>query len=191
MKNILDWLFEDNDQILISPNPWMLYGYKKEDLLFIYEKWLSFSLLRELYDLEMTLNMYYFQDRNLVLETYYNYKSICDENWISINYFLDIDQFFEKMKTKHTTQKTKKSKQWYIYIIKSWDYYKIWKTLDLKNRIKRYITENPNEIEVIHSFQVEDYDRQELELHYKFKSKNHNREWFMLDGDDILFLKTL
>lgn len=192
MKDILDWIFEDSDKIIIwSVERLSISSYKKIDIEFAYKKWLSFSFLKELYWLESTLEMYYYQDRYLVLDTYYKYKFICDNNGIEINYFVNIDEFFEKMNTKHSGRNDRKWKKWYIYLIKSWDYYKIWKTIDIKKRVKRYITENPNEIELIHSFESLDYDRQELELHHKFKSKNHNREWFILNADDILFFKTL
>lgn len=192
MKNILDWIFEDNDKMIIwSIQKWLMHHYTKDDLTFMYKKWLSFSLLRELCSLESVLEMYYHQDQYRILETYHKYKSICDNNGIEINYFVNIDEFFKEMNIRYKKQDKIKNRQWYIYIIKSWDYYKIWKTIDVKKRIKKYITENPNEIELIHSFESADYDRQELELHYKFKSKNHNREWFMLDANDILFLKSL
>lgn len=192
MQNILEWMFEDNDKMIIwSIQKWLMHSYKINDLTFIYKKWLSFSLLRELYSLESVLEMHYLQDQYLILETYHKYKSICDNNGIEINYFVNIDEFFKEMSIRYKKQDRIKNKQWYIYVIKSWDYYKIWKTTDVKKRVKKYITENPNEIELIHSFESADYDRQELELHYKFKSKNHNREWFMLDADDVLFLKSL
>lgn len=193
MKNILDWIYKNNNEIIIwSTETLQINSFKKEDLLYFHNKWLDFSLLRKLYNLYSELEMYYYQDKSLILETYYTYKDICDKNWIEINYFVNIDEFFKNMDNKnHWTSDTKKSIKWYIYIIKSWDFYKIWKTTNLKNRIKKYITENPNEIELIHSFESNDYSRQELELHYKFKNKNHNREWFILEESDILFLKTL
>lgn len=193
MKNILDWIFEENKYMLIwSVSWWWISSYSKEDIEFVYNKWLSFSLLRELYNLETVLEMYYYQDNvSTIIDEHLKYKIICDRYWIDIKHFIHIDIFIEKMGNKYWEQKDSKNKKWYIYIIKSWGYYKIWKTINLNNRVKKYITENPNEIELIHSFESDDYTKQEFELHLKFKEKNYNREWFMLDADDILFLKSL
>lgn len=77
----------------------------------------------------------------------------------------------------------------YLYIIKSGEYYKIGKALKPKQRIKTYITENPNKITVILCEKVKDYTKTEKELHSKFKDKNHNREWFNLDDKDINLIK--
>lgn len=101
--------------------------------------------------------------------------------------------YFEEIKKEKEILSNFKipNNKWYIYIIKSWNYYKIWKTKDIRKRSKKYITENPWKIEMIHSYEVDDYTIEENRLHKKFKEKNHNREWFLLDENDILYLKNL
>jgi len=91
--------------------------------------------------------------------------------------------------TKLICNKNTQYKKWYIYIIKQWKYYKIWKTIDIQSRIKKYITENPNEIELIHSYKVKDYTSEEKILHNKYKNKNYRWEWFELSKEDILYIK--
>lgn len=73
----------------------------------------------------------------------------------------------------------------YIYVIKSTKHYKIGRTLKPKQRIKKYVTENPDEIEVILCEKVKDYIEVEKNLHWILKHKNHNREWFNLNDVDL------
>lgn len=77
----------------------------------------------------------------------------------------------------------------YIYVIKSNEYYKIGRTLNPKQRIKKYITENPEKVKVILCKKVKDYIKTERSLHWIFGHKNYNREWFNLDKKDIKILK--
>lgn len=48
-----------------------------------------------------------------------------------------------------------------------------------------YKTENPYWINVIYTFEHEDYIEIERELHQKVQNKNIRWEWFNLDNDDI------
>lgn len=91
----------------------------------------------------------------------------------------------------NSTKKIKRKIIWYIYLIKVWKFYKIWKTININNRFNKYVTENPEKPELIHTFKSDDYTKSELELHDKFKNKNYNREWFKLDKNDVLYIKTL
>lgn len=88
-------------------------------------------------------------------------------------------------------KKLPKKIKWYVYLIKIWIYYKIWKTININTRFNKYITENPEKPELIHIFETNDYTQTEIELHNKFNHKNHNREWFKLDQEDILFIKNI
>ena len=83
----------------------------------------------------------------------------------------------------------KKKQEGYIYVIKSNKRYKIGRTLNLEQRIEKYITENPDKIEVILCEKVKDYVGVEKELHLIFEYKNHNREWFNLNNEDIKSIK--
>ena len=85
-----------------------------------------------------------------------------------------------------------KSKQkGYIYVIKSLNKYKIGKTKNLKNRMRKYITESPEPIEVILTENINDYTKCETELHKKLLNKNYNREWYDLDDSDFDIIKNI
>lgn len=76
--------------------------------------------------------------------------------------------------------------KWYIYIIQDHTgMTKIWMTKNIKNRVMNYKTENPYWINVIYTFEHEDYIEIERELHQKVQNKNIRWEWFNLDNDDI------
>lgn len=92
----------------------------------------------------------------------------------------------EKRYLKIQLENTKKG---YIYVIRSWEFYKIWKTINPNSRIKKYITENPNEIEVICFFETENYNEHERLLHTIFAEKRHKGEWFKLTEEDVLKIK--
>lgn len=76
--------------------------------------------------------------------------------------------------------------KWYIYIIQDHTgMTKIWMTKNIKNRVMNYKTENPYWINVIYTFEHEDYIEIERELHQKVQNKNIRWEWFNLDNNDI------
>ena len=78
----------------------------------------------------------------------------------------------------------------FIYIIKSNGLYKIGKTIDLKSREKKYITENPFGIELIYSKLVNNYSEYERKLLDHFKDKLVlGNEWFRLTDKDLIFIK--
>lgn len=97
----------------------------------------------------------------------------------------------EEEEIKQLPEEVKKDLDGFIYIIKSGEFYKIGKTININNRFKKYITENPNRIELVYYFYVKNYSIEEEKLHDIFKHKQHNREWFKLDPEDILYIKTL
>lgn len=127
-------------------------------------------------------------------KNYINLMKIFDDNDINKDYFWirspeENKLYIENLQKEKWNYKRKINK-WYIYIIKSWEYYKIWKTKNINKRSKKYITENPNEIEIVCIIESDDMDILEKEFHNKFKDKKHNREWFNLCDEDILFFKS-
>ena len=95
------------------------------------------------------------------------------------------------MVKKYKPEEKKLSKQvsGWIYIYKQGEYYKIGKSKDEDCRVKKYITENPEPVELIFKHKVPDYTKTEKDLHKLFKLKNHHSEWFKLDQDDLLTIK--
>lgn len=78
-----------------------------------------------------------------------------------------------------------------IYIYKDGSYYKIGRTKNHDSRYKKYLTENPRELELILMIPTDDYVSLEKEIH---TSLNHlrvvgKREWFLLKQSDIEFIK--
>lgn len=92
---------------------------------------------------------------------------------------------------KETKIKERKISKWFIYVIRSWDLYKVWKTNNIKTRTKKYITENPYLLDLIHCYETLDMTQEEERLHLLFSDKRKRWEWFSLSEDDILYIKTL
>ena len=101
------------------------------------------------------------------------------------------DEYWENAYSfENNKKKEKKKQEGYIYVIKSNKHYKIERTLNPEQRIEKYITENPNKIEVILCEKVKDYVGVEKKLHSIFEYKNHNREWFNLNDEEISLIKS-
>lgn len=100
-------------------------------------------------------------------------------------------EMFERMNKINNTKTEINKRSGYVYIIKSQNKYKIGKASKIKDRIKKYITENPEPIEIILTEKVSDYTNCESELHKKLSHKNYNREWFELDDSDFIIIKTI
>ena len=97
----------------------------------------------------------------------------------------------ERMIKRHNNDSREKTSQrrGYIYLLKSRDIYKIGKTLNLRDRSKRYRAENPFGTRVLFQKEVDNYTNVERGLLEKFKEKRFSGEWFKLDEDDILWIK--
>lgn len=67
-----------------------------------------------------------------------------------------------------------------IYILKTAGLYKIGRTKNLTNRLKKYVTENPHPIEVVHTRVVEDYVQTESQLHNLVGHLKVRGEWYSL-----------
>ena len=107
---------------------------------------------------------------------------------------IDIELYNEKIYNEiYNIQNVKseiiKEKIGYIYVYRDLDLYKIWKTLNIKDRNKKYITENPRAI-MIHNYKTNNYDEEELILHKKFEDKRIRWEWLKLNEKDILYIKS-
>jgi hypothetical protein len=79
----------------------------------------------------------------------------------------------------------------YIYLIKSQNLYKIGRAKNIDSRIKKYITENPYEIEVIFKVFVDDYFSEEEKLLKMFESRWIRGEWFSLNDEDVELIKKM
>ena len=115
-------------------------------------------------------------DREIIEYTYWLEKRVAElEHKLSI-----AKKYFEEVESRKYPTK------WFIYIIQDHTWMtKIWMTKNIKNRVMNYKTENPYWINVIYTFEHEDYIEIERELHQKVQNKNIRWEWFNLDNDDI------
>lgn len=85
-----------------------------------------------------------------------------------------------------------KRKDWYVYFIQDSNWFvKIWKTINIKNRTKKYITENANEIKLINKIYYNDYNKAEIMWHEFFENQRHNRERYKLNETDIRFISDM
>jgi hypothetical protein len=77
----------------------------------------------------------------------------------------------------------------FVYVIESGRYYKIGSTKNPKNRFRKYITENPNKIEVVIQKEAYSYIDAEKLLHELFNEKRCHGEWFLLNEEDLVLIK--
>ena len=91
----------------------------------------------------------------------------------------------EYQKTRTEKSGSDKKTAGYVYIYQQSDFYKIGRSKDRECRKKKYVTENPEPIDLVYRQEVSDYKEAEKALHEAFCDKQHNREWFELDESDI------
>ena len=194
-SKVLDFIFNWKDNVVIWANSFITFDFatiSREEIEIFIEKWMNLDEVKQLKNWQEALKfMYWFNNLNFYEEVY-KLREICDKYGLNFNYFINIERIKKSYENeKMFREKSKKDeKKWLIYIIKASWKYKIWKTKKLKNRVWKYITENPGEIEIIHNFKALDYHGKERELHERFKDKNINREWFELDEKDLEIIKS-
>jgi hypothetical protein len=98
-------------------------------------------------------------------------------------YNLQVDEYWEKLARIESDpinkEKIKQPKNGFIYVVKSGGFYKIGRTKNRK-RIKTYITENPNEIEVCLFIESKDCEKTEKILLEKYRPFHYRGEWFAI-----------
>ena len=78
----------------------------------------------------------------------------------------------------------------WIYVLKGDRYYKIGQAVCIDNRLKQIEPKMPFPTELVHSFEVDDMNITEKELHEHFADKRTNGEWFALTEDDVEWLRS-
>lgn len=78
-----------------------------------------------------------------------------------------------------------------VYVLKSGDFCKIGRTSNLTARIPALSIALPQPSEVVVVLETTDHVRLERDLHKKFSDKRVNGEWFILDDDDIAWIRCL
>lgn len=111
------------------------------------------------------------------------YNDVVDEEWR-----IEMEKVNEECSKEYKINKPSKG---YIYIYKQKDLYKIGKSKKFDCRFKKYVTENPEPIELVFKASSNDYSLAEESLHIKFTSSNYNREWFRLNDNDLDLLRNI
>ena len=107
---------------------------------------------------------------------------------VNYNKTLELEQStLEEYATKPLTKK----ESGYVYLYKSGEHYKIGRSKSPTARRVKYITENPNKIDVLLEVKVNNYKEQEAELLNLYKNKKHRGEWFCLNAKDVKKIQTL
>lgn len=76
-----------------------------------------------------------------------------------------------------------------VYILQGDKYFKIGKSRDLEKRLRLFNLTLPFKVELIHRIYTNDCSYLESYFHKLFASKRVNGEWFLLEPEDIEFLK--
>ena len=94
----------------------------------------------------------------------------------------------QALTTKQKHKNINESNFGYVYVIKMQNSYKIGITRNPDRRFNQFL-KLPYPIEEIMTVFVPDYTKKEEFLHYKYKDKNINGEWFDLSETDLDFIK--
>jgi Meiotically Up-regulated Gene 113 (MUG113) protein len=78
-----------------------------------------------------------------------------------------------------------------VYIVECYGFYKIGKTVNLKNRIREMQTGNPIELQVAHVIYSDRHSDVEQALHAVFADQNVHGEWFKLSDKQIDSIKSM
>ncbi len=92
---------------------------------------------------------------------------------------------------KQENKRQKKKTKGHIYVVESRGKFKIGKTKHLRSRLKKYVTENPDEVKTVHVFDGDDRELEEARIHKKFSQKRIHGEWFALSDEDLNYIKSL
>lgn len=80
----------------------------------------------------------------------------------------------------------------YVYVLQmeGHDYYKIGRTSNPDRRIRQIRPQMPARLKVVFAHRVSDCHFWESQLHFDYKSKRLNGEWFLLDSLDLQRIET-
>ena len=80
----------------------------------------------------------------------------------------------------------RKTRNAYLYLVKSGDYYKIGRTANLNKRLESYVTHSPFEIELIAYTKTQFSEKLERRAHDRYFHLRHRGEWYKLDEMSLI-----
>jgi len=86
----------------------------------------------------------------------------------------------EMQEGSYTTNEPKLPTPGLIYLLKCDGIYKIGRTKNLDKRLRKYVTENPHPIEIVHTRAVADYVLAEKKIHELVETLKVRGEWYKL-----------
>lgn len=136
---------------------------------------------------QVSLNGHKYPERQHIINCINSLKDLLKEDVKETeDYNKNIDEYLEKESHSYTS-KVKKPlpMSGWVYVYKQGKYYKIGRSQKEDCRRTKYITENPIKISLICKFKCGDYILAEETLHKYFSEKRSNREWYLLNKEDI------
>src|SRR5688572_21843324 len=79
----------------------------------------------------------------------------------------------------------------YVYVLKCGEFYKIGFSKKPYRRARKLRTASPYPIEVVYTLKTPHYKMVERTLHRHFDSKRIDREWFMVENEDLEYVLSL
>jgi len=116
------------------------------------------------------------------------------KNYTKKTIFIDKCFFIEREEILQITGWTESKKvgfeKRYLYVLKNeLGRYKIGVAIDVEKRVKSLEISSGSKIDIVYKFNSR--GNFELKLHKHFKNKRHIGEWFLLDDNDLLFIKNI
>ena len=108
-----------------------------------------------------------------------------DSDYAEYNKLVSEDLDREMDSNKDREKPEPKPVRGWVYLLRCGNCYKIGKTKNLKTRLKKYVVENPYEIELVHKKEVNDYTKAETILHETVSEFNFRGEWYDLDRENV------